>query len=122
MATSTVTATLNAFPNGKDVTLRRAWYFGTMTVGAGTYETNGLPFTITDPQYTSKDLPSLGSAWSVSSGVQYELDLVHQTLRIFMGGGSSSTGPGVELSNGATVPSIVTGDTISFEVGTPGTD
>jgi hypothetical protein len=112
MATSVVTVSVNSYPDGLDHSTRMVRLYGTIAVGSGTYATNGLAVTF------SGLVPGVSgdvvSAWFGSlKGVDYQYDKTHGTVRIFEAG--SSAGPFVELSNGASIGTEVTGDTISFE-------
>lgn len=115
MATAVVTTTVNSFPNGLDNTLDHLNVFGTFSVGAGTYITNGLPVTFTNPDVLSEYTPFFGEVYSPGSGYAYFFDPVNQTLRIFEGGAAVST-PMAELANAVNIPAGVTGDTIYFKV------
>ena len=116
MANATATASLNAFPNGRDLTLNHIHALGTITVAAGDYPADGIPLSFGIDGLIPADTSSfvIGRADSPSSGFIYRMDSVNQTLRIFTTG-TASGDPLNELTSGGAVPAGVTGDTIYFD-------
>lgn len=122
MTVTSVTVTLNPFPNGKDQTLRRTIYSGTASFGASplTYATGGIAvswpslFNSAGELFTAEETtPIEADFWSVSaSGYWYVYNQSTGKLQILVGGSTTSV-PSAELAAGA-VPAGVSGDTIYF--------
>lgn len=115
MAESVVTPVLSSYPQGVVNLGGSLQLSGTLTIGAGTYATNGLPceFRTLAAGVSQSLAPVATELYSPSSGYIYQYDPVHLTVRIFLGGAAVSD-PLAELGNGATVPAGVTGDTVQF--------
>jgi hypothetical protein len=113
MSNSASTITYNAFPKGI-IPLDNAYkLYGTITIGSGTYPTNGVTLSFsTASSAPNIQEPYAGVFWSPSSGYVYQFDPVHDTIRVYESAGSAA--PLTEISG--STPSGVTGDTIYFEV------
>ena len=122
MTVTTLTITLNPFPNGKDNTQRRTIYNGTASFGASplTYATGGIAVSWASLFNAAGELLTNANAtpieadfWSASSsGYWYVYNQSTGKLQILVGGATASQ-PAAELAAGA-VPAGVSGDTIFF--------
>lgn len=120
MATATATLTLNPFPNGKDQTLRRTIYSGTLAIQSSpaTYATGGLAITWSQltnaagEMFTAEETtPIVADFWSAGgSGYIYAYNQSTGKVQIFTGAAAQSAL--TELTNSAAIPSGVSGDTI----------
>ena len=115
MAASQATFTINTQPNGRTDNLDKREMFGTIAVSGagGTYPANGLPLSFIGTGVYSQNPPFWGLIYGIA-GYLYVFDPVHQTLRIYLCGGSSS--PLVEVATNATTPAGVLTDTIYARV------
>jgi hypothetical protein len=112
MSTSTVTLTINPYPNGRSNDFNHVTISGKVAIGAGDYPANGLPVswaTMDPPAGPTPIKPA--HVESVSSGYVYRHDPVHGTIRIFQSAGSAA--PLVEIAT--TTPGGVVSDTIYFD-------
>ena len=109
MATATATFTINPFPDGKEATISKEHLYGTVPISPSpaTYVTNGLPIS-----FAGSGVYEGGTVvWAEFYGIlgyTYSYDKAHGTIRCYLGG--------TEISNGATIPANVSGDTIQAHV------
>lgn len=114
MPNATAAATLLAFPNGRRQYLNGVALRATIAVAAGNYPANGIPLSFDVDGAVPAGVAdgfAYGTAYSPSSGFVYQLDPVHQTLRVFVTG-TAAGDPLNELASAVAVPAGVTGDTI----------
>jgi len=110
---------------GSDNSQHSEWMYGTITVGAGTYVTGGtaIVWGVNDYPKVSNLVPkdvyiySAGLVGTTVGGFGY---MWNKAANKFQIGASvtvaNGTGPQtVEMTNGTTIPTNVTGDTIRFE-------
>lgn len=124
MATSTVTLTVGSWPTGQTHTVSPGWQLvqGTAKVNAGDYATGGLPLTwvpltgadgknfFPSSGYSSLK-PTLAIVYGIA-GYVYAYDFATNKLLILVQGAAAGD-PLAELG-ATTMPSGVTGDTITF--------
>lgn len=117
MANAVVSATNLPAPLGVERTNTKYHLYGNFTIGpaGASYVANGLPL----PSFPNlvgpaSSIPLFGEAYSVTTGYQYVIDTVHNTLRIYEGGAAVSE-PLAELAVAA-LPAAVTSDTINFHL------
>lgn len=110
MANSAATYTPNAFPKGHTDFLDKRGHFGTITISAGNYVTNGIPVSLAGVLYGAPPNPFWGYLDSPTSGYSYAFDPTNQSVRVYQCAGSGN--PMTELTAGSATPAGVTGDTI----------
>ena len=94
MANATATFTLNAFPHGRDLHQNHLALVGTIAISAsGDYPTNGIPISFVGPEVYTGIAPFWGNMYTVSSGLDYRFDPVHQTVRIYDAGTEHTASP-----------------------------
>lgn len=115
MANSTVTVTVNAYPDGFEISQNKARLFGDGTdgkiaIGAGSYPVNGLPIDFSG-LIAGINGDVVDARMSGVAGYIYIYDRTHGTIRIFQTGAALS-GPLAEIAT--TTPAAVTTDAISY--------
>lgn len=119
MAAAIATITPNAFPDAKDLTFDHLHIYGTISIAAGTYNTNGVALNWNIPGLYGLlpswvDLKSVGSPPGLYS---YVWDKVGDTIRILVGAdtaAASGTAPFSEFPSGNALPQQLLNDVIAF--------
>jgi len=118
MATATAVGSIDAFPNGRDNTMNQAVIYGTIAITASpaTYATGGLA--ITWPQKDNRYSNNSGNPWWAEivsiSGSGYQYNYIRSTNKLQILTGAAAQSPLAELTNAASIPAAVSGDTIEF--------
>jgi len=119
MATATATLTQYAYPKGRDNTQRRSIIYGTCAIqaAAATYAAGGLAITWSQiAERNPTTTPAV--AWFYSNAPVSTNDYIYvwnkstNKLQIYTGA-AAQTGL-TELTDGASIPAGVSGDTIEF--------
>jgi hypothetical protein len=120
MSQAVVTAKINPFPSGVDNTQRHIVLFGTLSIGAGTYVTGGLPVSFINPATDSSAGPlwvEIASTQGSTNAYSYQTTGFSPPLSPPLAGNTGTLHifvAGTELTNGATVPAGATSDILAF--------
>lgn len=116
MATALAVGTENAYPSGKDMTQRRFHTYGTVAINASpaTYAAGGLVFSFAAPVFDVSSQTPIDLDIKSVSGSGYVYVWVKSTNKIEIYTGAAAQSPLTQLTDGATIPTAVSGDTIVY--------
>jgi hypothetical protein len=117
MAGTTATITPYVYPSGYDNSQRMQTVRGTVAIGASpaTYATGGVLLSWKIEGIKSTSGSPIQVTFGSNTGSGYVYNWIKSTNAIQILTGAAAQSPQTELTNGASIPAAVSGDTIWFE-------